>query len=268
MKHVNSIMAIVQRDFRLAFSYSFALAIRYTTSVLGVFFFYYLGSYVGTRPLEGTTDYFSYTLVGFAFSQYYGLVLVALAKSLREDQLIGTIEPLMGTPVKPGTIVFGASLFPLLDGLILTVVQLSAGALFLGADFHRANWVGVAVLGIVGMAALQGLGIISATFVILFKKGDPLTPLLAASSFIFTGVFFPFEQLPWFLRWLSYCIPTTYFIKGARQYIFQGVSLFHPDAFLNVKVLLMFAVIVVPGAIAFFTWAVRYARRRGTLCHY
>ena len=76
IKFWNTIAAIFQRDARLAFSYSFALVIRYTMSILGVFFFFYLGSFVGTRPLAGTTDYFSYTLVGFAFSQYYGLVLV------------------------------------------------------------------------------------------------------------------------------------------------------------------------------------------------
>jgi ABC-2 type transport system permease protein len=216
----------------------------------------------------GNADYFSYTVVGFVVSQYFSLVLVSLSRSMRDDQLMGTVEPLMGSSTPPATIALGASLFPLAEGALLAGLQLALGAILLGANLISANWWGVAVAVIVSLICLESLAFLSAAFVILFKKGDPVTPLIAASSFVFTGVFFPFEQLPWVFRWLSYCIPMTYAVRAVRTFIFTGVSLGDPTALHDIRMLMIFAAVMVPLTSWFFKRAESLARRKGTLCHY
>ncbi len=256
--------ALAYACIKLGFDY----LVRYGAGLMGVFFLFYLGSYIETKPLSGKTDYFSYTLVGFTLSHYLSMILVALSRTLRDDQLIGTVEPVMSSPVSPVWIATGASLFPLIESTTIACLQLGLGYFFLGADFQNANWTGFIVIAFVSIFCMQALAFLSATFVIIFKKGDPITPFLAASAFVFTGAFFPFERLPWVFRWLSYCIPTTYFLKGARMYIFQGLELFNPTAWINIKILIIFAAAAVPAAAGAFAGAVRYARKQGTLCHY
>jgi ABC-2 type transport system permease protein len=260
--------AIFVRDLLLAFSYRFHLFVRYSVSLLGVFFLYYLSRFVQSGPLTGTADYFSYTLVGFVLSQYFSLVLVSLSRSMRDDQLMGTVEPLMGGPTPPAGIALGASVFPLAEGALLAATQLAAGVVVLGADFTVANWWGVALAVLLSLICLESLAFLSAAFVMLFKKGDPITPLIAASSFVFTGVFFPFEQLPWVFRWLSYCIPMTYALRAVRTYVFTGVPLGDAVALHDVRMLLLFGAVMAPLSIWFFKHAEALARRKGTLCHY
>jgi ABC-2 type transport system permease protein len=260
--------ALFVRDASLALRYRFHLAVRYGVSLLGVFFLYYLGRFVSTRPLSGSTDYFSYVLVGFVLSQYFSQVLVSLSRSVRDDQLIGTAEPLFGSPVSPFWLALGASLFPLVEGFLVACAQLTLGGLILGADLGGANWWGFAAVAGASLVALQALAFLSAAFVVVFKKGDPVTPLMAASSFLFTGVFFPIEQLPWVFRWLSYCIPITYALRGSRSYVLGGVHLTHAAALNDIKILLAIAAVTVPLTIWLFGRAVRHARRTGTLCHY
>jgi ABC-2 type transport system permease protein len=259
--------AILMRDLLLAFSYRFHLVVRYSVSLLGVFFLYYLGRFVQPALFSGTADYFSYTLVGFVLSQYFSLVLVSLSRSMRDDQLMGTVEPLMGGPTPPADIALGASVFPLAEGALVAAMQLAVGVL-LGADFRAANWWGVSAAGILSLICLESLAFLSAAFVMLFKKGDPITPLIAASSFVFTGVFFPFEQLPWVFRWLSYCIPMTYALRAVRTYVFTGVPLVDTTALHDIRMLLLFGVVIAPLSLWFFQHAETLARRKGTLCHY
>jgi ABC-2 type transport system permease protein len=143
--------------------------------------------------------------------------------------------------------------------------QLLLGAL-LGADFSQANWVSALVVVLISLTIFASFGIVSAAFAIVFKRSDPVTTFISSIAYILSGVFFPVEVFPPWLRIISYLLPTTYALRALRGALMGGASL--ADLALDIVILLGFAAVFTPLSI----WALRYAIRRmkdtGELAHY
>ena len=119
---------------------------------------------------------------------------------------------------------------------------------------------------IITLASFVSYGIVSAAFMIVFKRSDPVIVFISQIALVFSGVFFPIEIFPTWLRIISYLLPFTYALRALRGALMGGSSL--ADMALDVAILLGFAVVLIPLSI----WALRYAIRRmkdtGELAHY
>ena len=114
--------------------------------------------------------------------------------------------------------------------------------------------------------ALGSGRVISAAFMIVFKRSDPTVVFISTLASVFSGVFFPIEIFPPWLRIISYLLPFTYALRALRGALMGGASL--ADMALDIAILVGFAVVFIPLSI----WALRYAIRRmkdtGELVHY
>ncbi|MDP2927759.1 MAG: ABC transporter permease, partial [Candidatus Omnitrophota bacterium] len=119
---------------------------------------------------------------------------------------------------------------------------------------------------ILTVISISSIGIISASFIMVFKKGDPISWLVTVSSGFLSGVFFPVDILPRYLRAFSYFLPLTYSLKGLRHAILQGytIGMLLPE----ITVLFAFCVILIPLSIKIFGYALRCAKISGSLTHY
>jgi ABC-2 type transport system permease protein len=45
-------------------------------------------------------------------------------------------------------------------------------------------------------------------------------------AFIFSGLYFPLQGIPWPIRWIPYFVPSRYFVEIARQIYLKGNSIF------------------------------------------
>ena len=114
------------------------------------------------------------------------------------------------------------------------------------------------------------LGILSASFAMVFKRGDPFGVFLGAGSALFSGVFFPTELLKTYagpkLGGISLLLPTTYGLDGIRQVLIEGHGL--TEVRQPLVVLLGFLVVLLPFSLWVFGRAVRRAKREGSLLQY
>ncbi len=72
--------------------------------------------------------------------------------------------------------------------------------------------------------SFAAVGVLSASFAVVFKKGDPLRVFIAGASFLAGGVFYPNEVLP---RWMQLCaeaLPVTYGVRALRGVLLDGQS--------------------------------------------
>jgi ABC-2 type transport system permease protein len=78
------------------------------------------------------------------------------------------------------------------------------------------------LLLIVALIVFSGLGILSASFIIILKRGSPISWLFGWLSWLLGGVLYPVAVLPDWLRQISVLLPITYAIEGMRAALLRS----------------------------------------------
>lgn len=263
------LLAFLRRDLALAASYRLAWSLQLGEIVLTVAAFFYLGRLVSQNPtpaLAPYPDYFSFVLVGVAVFNYFFISLNLFAQGLRESQLSGTLEALLVTRTSAFGLFFYSYLSILLGQLLRWAAYLLVAMLAFHLPLGKAAWGAAALLFVFGMGIFLGLGLVSASFVLAFKRGDPLNWVLATLSWLIAGTLFPVEVLPAWLRFLSQLFPVTPLLTGLRKALLLGAGLNEVRG--EALSLVAFALLLLGGGSALFGWALRRAQREGSLAHY
>lgn len=262
--------AFLRRDFLISSSYRLALGLELVEILFTATVVYFLADFLRRQGLETITpfaqDYFSFLILGLAFFDYLGAALDTFSRSLREGQVSGTLETLLVTQTSLETIILGSSLYAFLATTFRLLVYLLAGVVLFGLPLARANWGATVLLLVLSIAAFSALGILSACFIVLFKKGDPFGWLLLAASGLLGGVFYPVSALPDWLQRVAPWLPITPCLEGVRRALLAGEGL--PELWPQGLALALFAGLGLPLALGLFRWAVHRAKLTGTLAHY
>jgi ABC-2 type transport system permease protein len=211
-------------------------------------------------------DYFSFVLIGLAFSGYMGLSISSFAQSIREGQMMGTLEIMLLTPTRLSAILLSSSLWSYLLITLQVVVYLLLGVLVFGVSLSHANFFTAIVVLILSITSFSGIGILSAAMVMLVKKGDPIAWVFGGVSSLLAGVYYPISILPAWLEPLSHFLPLTYALDAMRLAMLKGSSVY--DVRLDILALLGFTVVLTPAAFLVFRKALKQAKIEGSLIQY
>jgi ABC-2 type transport system permease protein len=263
--------AFLERDFLNEVSYRFGFFLQFGGAFVSALTWFVISQLVhpsalASAGLEGV-DYFSFVLVGLAFYLYLQSSLGAFASKIRQEQLTGTLEALLATPTRISVIILGSSVWDFLVASLRVFIYLGFGVL-LGVRLAWSN-AGPALLVLaLTIISFSGIGILSASLILYFKRGDPLNFLIVSGHSLLGGVLFPTEMLarwPW-ARVLSNLLPLTYALRAVRRTLLAGASLAEVRA--DVAMLALFAAILLPASLVAFRYALRKARQEGSLVQY
>lgn len=261
--------AFLRRDllnaasYKLSFGYSF-LGIAFSTAT-----FYFLSGLFGSNPVRGLEEYggryFPFVLVGIALTDYLATAIHSFSAQIREGQLTGTLEPLLLTRASLFTILLGSSLYPFCFTTFRVLGYFLLGVA-LGVSFSGANFLGAFLIFGLTIISFGALGIGSASFVMVFKRGDPVGWVFTSLSSLLGGVFYPVSVLPAWLSEISFILPITHALRGLRRCLLTKapISAVLPE----LAILAGFVALLLPLSISIFGWAVRRAKRDGSLAHY
>lgn len=259
-------LAFLKRDFLIEASYRFNFLLSLAGLLLSVAIFYFLGKMVDPSMVRGEAeDYFSFALVGMALTLFLRTGLGSFSESLREEQMAGTLEAVMSTSTSLTTIVLSSSLWRFLFTSLAALAFLGTGLLF-GVSYAGANWGAAALIFFLTVASFASLGIISASFVIVFKRGDPVNWAVSSLSILLGGVFYPVSVLPDWLRPLSRAIPITWSLDGLRGALLLGEG--YGALLGEIAILALITAVLLPLSLFLFRLSVNHARRTGTLSKY
>jgi len=110
------------------------------------------------------------------------------------------------------------------------------------------------------------LGILSASFILVYKKGDPIFLIISGMSALLGGVYYPISVLPDWLQKVSMMLPITSANSALRKSIGLGYS--EVQLLPEITYLLVLTAILFPVALIAFRWAIRQAKIQGTLSHF
>ncbi|HYL99189.1 MAG TPA: ABC transporter permease, partial [Blastocatellia bacterium] len=174
-------------------------------------------------------------------------------------------EALLVTQTPLPVILAGSAVYPFAALALRTCVYFAWGALLFGFLPHSANWLGAVVILLASILAFAGLGVLSASYQILFKRGNPAKWIVLGVSGLVGGMMYPVAILPQPLQILARLIPVTYSLEGMRAALLSGAG--WSELWPSVAALLIFAAILLPLSFAIFAWALRRTKITGTLTH-
>ena len=262
--------AFLIRDYHIETSYRMSFLVSIGGVLFNVLVFYFLSQFIGKATNvtfeEIDVDYFSFVLIGVAFAGYFGVGLTGFSRALRLAQTTGTLEAMMMTPASLPTIITGSALWSYAFTTFRVFVYLFLGIAFFDVNFAGANY-GAALIGLIlAIISFASIGIISASIVMVIKRGDAITGFVASLANLVGGVYYPVAILPQGLQLVARLLPITYALRVMRQALLAGASWnkLAPDLI----ALLIFCVILFPISLITFRHAVQRARLQGTLAHY
>ena len=262
--------AFLKRDLSLALSYRLSFLLQMGGIFFSVAIFYFLSRLFGAALVPQLDkyggDYFSFVLVGLAFTGYMGLSLSNFAASIREGQMMGTLEIMLLSPTRLSAILVSSSLWSYLLTTVRVVVYILVGALLFGFSVSQINPVTALVVLILSITSFSGIGILSAALVLMVKKGDPVAWLFGGASSLLAGVYYPVSVLPDWLEPLSRLLPLTYALDAMRLAMLKGSSLV--EVRFDILALLGFTLVLTPLAFLAFRKALKRAKIEGSLIQY
>lgn len=261
---------LLKKEFVEETSYRLSFALRLFSLMMFTLIFYFI-----SRVFSGAAaphlqryngDYFSFVFIGLAFSGFFNTGLNTFSAEIRSEQVLGTLETLLTTRT-PLTFILSARLLWkfLYDSLHLTIF-FAAGGLFLHAEYTAATaWLIPLVLALT-MVSYASLGLISAGFILILKRGDPLTYFFSIASQFLGGVYFPVSILPEALQKVSVFLPITYSLRLTRDILIRGAG--PAELARDLAVLALLSAALFPLSVFVFSRALRRTRVDGSLTHY
>lgn len=259
--------AFVRRDFLVAWSYRVALISDWLNLFLQIILFYFVGQLIPATSLPTfggqPVTYVEFVAVGIAVTSFLQIGLNRVVTVMRDEQLMGTLEPLLLTPTAPTTMQLGSVTYDLLYVPVRTVIFLTLAAVFLGARFDVSGVVPATVVILAFVPFVWGIGMMSAAGVVVFRRGLGVVGLFSILLTATSSAYFPVELLPGWAQAFAERNPITVTLEATRRSLLGGAGWEPVPA--AIVVLIPAAAVAIAAGVWAFRVALRRERRKGTL---
>ena len=258
--------AFVFRDYHLTRRYMSWVVVFTFYAIVNSATIALIGVAAGDRRLTLTL------LVGVLLWNFLSVLFNEIANSITYERWEGTLEYTFMAPVSRLIHLAGVSLFTLCYSVVRTVVIVAGLMLFIELDLSRANVGGLLAVLLVSSMAFVGLGLMAAVLpVISPERGAEATNIFQGILLLVSGVYYPVEVLPAWLRPLAAVSPATYALSACRKLIGIGgaeeqsagapLSAVLPE----LLALTLMGLVMIPLGLYVFGRVERWAKRTGKL---
>lgn len=209
-------------------------------------------------------DLVLFLLIGTLVWAYLSAILDDISLVITWERWEGTIEHTLMAPVPRVAHLVGTAVFGVLHALVRTAAIMALAIPFFAVGLGHANWPAAAVVLVVGSAALIGIGILAGVLPLLYpERGEQMSFMVQSVVLLISGVYYSINTLPPWLRVASYASPATYLLRSVRAALINGTGVGGLAG--DLAIMVGFAVVLIPGSIAVFSAAERWAKKTGRL---
>lgn len=264
------VFAFIKKEFLIEISYKFSFGLRIFGILSWIITFYFIDKLfagkISSHLKPYGTNYFSYVLIGIAFFSYVSIGVSNFANIIRKEQLMGTLENLLATPTKLSTLIAAMGIWNFIWASIEVIIYLILGVFLFGIDLSQINFLSAFVVLILTIISFSGLGLVAAGFIIILKRGQPITWAVNALFEVLGGVYFPITVFPDWLKIISQILPVTYSVRAMQWAVYRGYNL--TALKLEISILSIFSLILLPLGFELLKYALRRAKKDASLSHY
>jgi ABC-2 type transport system permease protein len=205
-----------------------------------------------------------FLLIGTLTWAYLSAVLDDMSLVIMWERWEGTIEHTFMTPVSRVVHLIGMSVFGVVHATVRTMLILACSLPFFDVSFAHASIPAALAVIAAGSLSLVGLGILTGILPMLYpERGEQMSFMVQALVLLVSGVYYGIDVLPGWLQACSRLAPTTYMLRGIRAALINGAGV--GSQVRTLVILGIFGVVMIPGALATFSCAERWAKKTGRL---
>ena len=199
--------------------------------------------------VSGNPSYFDFIAPGIIAMTVMMSVMTGLPVAISQEKEIGTMDGMMVAPINRLSIILGKTLGQVARGLIQGVIILVLAVGLFGVTIH-GNILLVFGLLLLGIFSFVGLGIVITSFTKDQETAQMLMMTLMFPMMFLSGVFFPIQQMPWYMQSVSKFLPLTYAADALRKVMVLGADI--PAISPELIILITFGVVMTAIALPVF----------------
>jgi ABC-2 type transport system permease protein len=199
--------------------------------------------------VSGNPSYFDFIAPGIIAMTVMMSVMTGLPVAISQEKEIGTMDGMMVAPINRLSIILGKTLGQVARGLIQGVIILVLAVGLFGVTIH-GNILLVFGLLLLGIFSFVGLGIVITSFTKDQETAQMLMMTLMFPMMFLSGVFFPIQQMPWYMQGVSKFLPLTYAADALRKVMVLGADI--PAISPELIILITFGVVMTAIALPVF----------------
>ncbi|MGA1847818.1 MAG: ABC transporter permease [Thermoplasmatota archaeon] len=158
----------------------------------------------------------------------------------------GTLDRLLASSLTEGEIIFGYAVAFSIIGMVQVSILLSLAILVFDIIVVGNPLIAFLISSLLAVVSVS-LGILLSSLAQRESQAIQFFPFLVMPAFLLSGVFWPLEAIPGWLRPVSYFIPVTYAVEGLRSVLLRGWGVL--DIWTDLAALAVFAVVFLIGAV-------------------
>ncbi len=255
--------AFLEKDIRIALSYKFNFLIQgiYLTIFFVIVFFAFQSYDIESASVSYLNVFLSIISVDFMSSS-----LNVFSREVRNAKTLGTFESILLTNTSFFTIIFSSYALTFFKLFFRSIFFLLICKYFFNPSIGFTDIFFTLSSLFFNSIPFIGLGLISASFIIIFKMGNVTNFLISILSIFFSGIFFPVSSLPTFMSSLgeitplNICLETSLIILSDRVSFTNLLPYFKTT---SIEILLL-----LPLGIFLIYFALKVAKKEGSLNFY
>ena len=262
--------AFLRKDLKIALSYKFNLFAQLFAILFALSLFFFATSEHAEAPALGEVapqnSSFFKVIVGIALIDFMFSSMSVFSREVRSAQTFGTFEALIVTNTSILIILTSSYAMTFCRSMCRIIFYVLAAKFIFGVEISLVKVPAFLFFVIINNLPFIGIGLLTASFIILFKVGNIINFFVGSLSIFFSGIFFSTESLPDWLITISHNLPLTIGSELALLSLLGQTSFnqIYPEL---MKVLGL-ALISLPLGILLVYYALRVSKQNGSLNHY
>lgn len=199
--------------------------------------------------ITGDFNYFDFIAPGLMALTVMMSVLTGLPAAISHEREVGTLDGMMVAPINRLSVILGKTLAQTARGLLQGTLILILSIILFGVTVHGSFLLIFALL-LLGVFSFVGIGIVLTSFTKDQETASMVMMSLMFPMMFLSGVFFPIQQMPWFMQNISQILPLTYAATALRKVMVSGAGV--PEITTELGILIGFGIIMTAIAVPTF----------------
>jgi ABC-2 type transport system permease protein len=199
--------------------------------------------------VSGTPSYFDFIAPGIMAMTVMMSVMTGLPVAISQEKEIGTMDGMMVAPINRLSIILGKTLGQTARGLIQGAIILGLAIGLFGVTIQGSILLVFGLL-MLGIFSFVGLGVVITSFAKDQETAMMLMMTLMFPMMFLSGVFFPIQQMPWYMQDISKVLPLTYASQALRKVMVLGAGI--PAISTELIILTVFGTVMIAIAVPVF----------------
>lgn len=201
------------------------------------------------KAIPGQTNYFDFLAPGLMIMIVMMTVMTGIPEAISKEKELGTFDGMLSAPISQISIILGKTAALCVRGFGQAILILVLAIVFFGVTIQGSIILAFFML-LLGIFSFVGIGIVAVSMSEDQASGTMIVNLLMFPMMFLAGIFYPLQQMPWFMQDISKFIPLTYAADAMRKIMLLNANL--SDVMTQILILIGFGVVTMAIAIPLF----------------